>query len=124
MNPCAEANIHGDPAAADEVFGNKQLHEKITIVGLDVTEKCVLSAAQLMELGGNNNNNNNNNNNSNTRNGNSDNESEKSNNNNEFLYNIAKFYLHFHRSSSGMDGASSHCQSLLLLSLLSLSLFS
>jgi purine nucleosidase len=42
--PAAEANIHNDPEAADEVFGAPW---KVTMVGLDVTHKVVMDAAHL-----------------------------------------------------------------------------
>lgn len=46
-SPAAEANIHGDPEAADVVF---TADWKVTIVGLDVTHKTVLGSAAMEEL--------------------------------------------------------------------------
>jgi purine nucleosidase len=43
-NPCAEANILGDPEAADLVFGAAW---PITMVGLDVTHNIILSGAAI-----------------------------------------------------------------------------
>ena len=45
--PAAEANMHGDPHAADIVFGAPW---KVSIVGLDVTHETVMSTALLASL--------------------------------------------------------------------------
>lgn len=47
ITPAAEANIHGDPEAADVVFTAPW---KVTIVGLDVTTKTIMSSAMMEEL--------------------------------------------------------------------------
>ncbi len=47
VSPVAEANIAGDPDAADAVF---TAHWPVTIVGLDVTQEVVLGAALLDRL--------------------------------------------------------------------------
>jgi inosine-uridine nucleoside N-ribohydrolase len=47
-SPAAEANILSDPEAADIVFGAAC---PLTMVGLDVTERTVMSAAQLDSIG-------------------------------------------------------------------------
>ncbi|WP_117192771.1 nucleoside hydrolase [Rhizobium terrae] len=47
VTPAAEANIHGDPEAADLVFITPW---KVTIVGLDVTMKTIMSADYLAEM--------------------------------------------------------------------------
>ncbi len=47
VTPAAEANIHGDPTAADEVFGAKW---HVTIVGLDVTHKVQMPQEYLKAL--------------------------------------------------------------------------
>lgn len=47
VTPAAEANMHGDPDAADIVFGAPW---KISIVGLDVTHATVMSTAFLAAL--------------------------------------------------------------------------
>jgi len=52
VSPVAEANVHSDPHAADEVFAASW---PVTVVGLDVTMRCVLSmeaARALAENGG------------------------------------------------------------------------
>jgi purine nucleosidase len=46
-SPAAEANIYGDPRAADIVFSAAW---PVTIVGLDVTEQIVMSSAYLAQL--------------------------------------------------------------------------
>jgi inosine-uridine nucleoside N-ribohydrolase len=46
--PAAEANIHNDPEAADEVFGADW---KVTMVGLDVTHKVHMDTDHLNEYG-------------------------------------------------------------------------
>lgn len=50
--PAAEANIHNDPEAADVVFGAGW---PVTMVGLDVTEKVLMTDAQLNSFGSMNN---------------------------------------------------------------------
>jgi uridine nucleosidase len=47
VNPAAEANILGDPEAADEVFG---AFERTFVVGLDVTTRVRLSGAEIERL--------------------------------------------------------------------------
>lgn len=47
VTPCAEANIHGDPRAADEVLGGTW---PVTMVGLDVTQQTRMSTAYLQAL--------------------------------------------------------------------------
>lgn len=46
-NPCAEANMLGDPEAADLVLGADW---RVTMIGLDVTHKVVLSGAAIDEV--------------------------------------------------------------------------
>ncbi|GLI70335.1 hypothetical protein VaNZ11_015291 [Volvox africanus] len=46
VNPSAEANIFGDPDAADLVLGSTS---RLHILGLDVTQKCRLTGEQLQE---------------------------------------------------------------------------
>lgn len=48
ITPAAEANIWGDPLAADEVFGAKW---PIVVVGLDVTQETRMTTAFLRALG-------------------------------------------------------------------------
>ena len=47
ITPAAEANIHGDPEAADVVMGAAW---KVIVVGLDVTMKTVMTRKRLAEL--------------------------------------------------------------------------
>ena len=47
VTPAAEANIHGDPLAADEVFGAPW---KVTVIGLDVTQEVLMDTAYLEAL--------------------------------------------------------------------------
>lgn len=49
VSPCAEANIIGDPEAADYVLGQSP---NIRMVGLDVTHKCVMHREQMDALSG------------------------------------------------------------------------
>lgn len=49
VNPAAEANILGDPEAADFVM---QHAHNVSIVGLDITHSCSMSGAQLHALRG------------------------------------------------------------------------
>jgi purine nucleosidase len=47
VSPAAEANIHGDPEAADLVFTAPW---RVTVVGLDVTLKTVMTSGYLAEM--------------------------------------------------------------------------
>ena len=47
ITPAAEANIHGDPLAADEIFG---ANWPLTVVGLDVTVETMMDRAYLQDL--------------------------------------------------------------------------
>lgn len=47
VSPAAEANIHGDPEAADLVFTAPW---RVTVVGLDVTMKTVMTSGYLAEM--------------------------------------------------------------------------
>jgi purine nucleosidase len=47
VTPLAEANIIGDPVAADEVFGAPW---PLTVVGLDVTQQTIMSRQYLEEI--------------------------------------------------------------------------
>ncbi|MDQ0455904.1 nucleoside hydrolase [Rhizobium paknamense] len=47
VTPAAEANIHGDPEAADVVFTASW---PVVVVGLDVTTKTVMTRSQLAEI--------------------------------------------------------------------------
>lgn len=47
VTPIAEANIHGDPLAADEVFAATW---RVTVIGLDVTQEALMDDAYLAAL--------------------------------------------------------------------------
>lgn len=47
VTPAAEANIHGDPVAADEIFAADW---QVVVVGLDVTHDVILDTAYLAAL--------------------------------------------------------------------------
>lgn len=49
VNPAAEANIMGDPEAADWVVSHGQ---NVRMIGLDVTHSCYLTGEQLAALEG------------------------------------------------------------------------
>jgi inosine-uridine nucleoside N-ribohydrolase len=50
VNPAAEANIFGDPEAADYVLSRANLNTYV--VGLDVTHDCTVSGEELANLRG------------------------------------------------------------------------
>ncbi len=81
VTPAAEANIIHDPHAADAVF---TAGWPVTMVGLDVTMKSVMSDAYLADLNA-----------SGSRTG-------------EFIYNITRFYRDFHHEAYGMNGIHTH----------------
>ncbi|MDB5397943.1 MAG: Nucleoside hydrolase [Rhodospirillales bacterium] len=81
VSPVAEANISGDPLAADEVFGADW---PVTIVGLDVTEKTVMPTELIDRI------------------------AEHGDATGKFIGNISRFYLDFHRDTEGMDGMFLH----------------
>lgn len=72
VTPCAEANIHGDPLAADEVLGGPW---PVTMVGLDVTQQTRMSTAYLKAL------------------------AEAGGEAGDLIWQISRFYEAFHRSS-------------------------
>lgn len=51
VNPSAEANIFGDPEAADYVFKHTN-GDTTFVVGLDVTHDCVITGTELASLKG------------------------------------------------------------------------
>ncbi len=74
VSPVAEANIAGDPVAADRVFTSGM---KTTIVGLDVTEETVMNDAYFKGL------------------------RDDAGDAGQFIYDISRHYLHFHESIMG-----------------------
>jgi inosine-uridine nucleoside N-ribohydrolase len=79
--PAAEANFHGDPAAADRVC---TAGWPLTIVGLDVTETIVMSNAYLADL------------------------RERGGTAGRFVYEVSRGYADFHRRRGGLDGIFAH----------------
>ncbi|EFJ52845.1 hypothetical protein VOLCADRAFT_55637 [Volvox carteri f. nagariensis] len=80
VNPAAEANIFGDPDAADLVLGSTS---RLRILGLDVTQKCRLSGEQLEAM-------------------------QDKGKYGTFISRISQFYLNFHREWYGMDAIMLH----------------
>lgn len=77
VSPVAEANIHGDPDAADIVFGADW---PVTIVGLDVTQQTVMTDAYVNDL------------------------ARAAGEDGRFVRAISAFYEDFHKRSAGLDG--------------------
>lgn len=77
VTPVAEANIWGDPHAADIVFGADW---PVAIVGLDVTQQTIMTDAYLSEL------------------------AQASGEDGRFVREVSSFYQDFHRQSAGIDG--------------------
>jgi inosine-uridine nucleoside N-ribohydrolase len=77
VSPYAEANIIGDPHAADIVFTQKW---PVTVVGLDVTQQSIMSNTYIQNL------------------------KKQSVKYGEFIYQISCFYSDFHKQSAGLDG--------------------
>lgn len=80
VNPAAEANIFGDPEAAEVVFGSKA---QMRVVGLDVTHSVSITGQQLRSL-------------------------RNRGRFGSFLGQISKFYLQYHTLSYGMDAIFVH----------------
>ncbi|KAG2502004.1 hypothetical protein HYH03_000500 [Edaphochlamys debaryana] len=80
VNPAAEANIFGDPDAADLVLGST---ERLRILGLDVTQQCRMTGAELEALRGRG-------------------------PHGSFVADISRFYLGYHREWYGMDAIFLH----------------
>jgi inosine-uridine nucleoside N-ribohydrolase len=77
VSPVAEANIHGDPHAADLVFTTPW---KVTMIGLDVTTKVRLNEETLSRV------------------------RERNERYGRFLYSITRFYEEFHRKEGVTGG--------------------
>ncbi|WEK51412.1 MAG: nucleoside hydrolase [Candidatus Kaistia colombiensis] len=81
VTPVAEANIIGDPHAADEMFAAKW---PIVVVGLDVTQECVMTTTYMQEL------------------------REKGGKAGQFCWDISRVYEDFYRAATGIDGIFVH----------------
>ncbi|MCK8781045.1 nucleoside hydrolase [Rhizobium sp. NTR19] len=81
VTPAAEANIHGDPEAADLIFITPW---KVTIVGLDVTMKTIMSSQDLAEMVA---------------------AGDKSV---KLLSDLSQYYIDFYRNRVGIDGMAVH----------------
>lgn len=81
VSPVAEANIAGDPAAADRVFASGL---QTTIVGLDVTQETVIDERFFATLKAN------------------------AGGAGEFIYRISRYYLDFHQQISGAAACPVH----------------
>jgi inosine-uridine nucleoside N-ribohydrolase len=81
VSPVAEANIAGDPDAADAVF---TANWPVTIVGLDVTEEVVMDSAFLDRL------------------------RDEGGEQGQFLYELSRGYFAFHQRSRKLDGIFLH----------------
>lgn len=90
VTPVAEANIWGDPDAADIVFGAAW---PVAIAGLDVTQQTIMTDAYVAEL------------------------ATAAGSDGAFVRAISAFYQNFHRESAGLDGFYVHDSSAVALAL-------
>ena len=82
VNPAAEANIFGDPDAANIVFS--RFHSSnCYVLGLDVTHKCRMSTGDIEDIKGRG-------------------------KHGTFLHSITQFYLQYHRTMYGMEAVFVH----------------
>ena len=81
VSPVAEANIHGDPDAADEVMTAPW---PVTVVGLDVTHETVMTPAYLRRLG------------------------DEGGEYGQFMWDISRHYEKFYRDAMGHEGIACH----------------
>ncbi len=81
VSPVAEANIHGDPHAADIVVTATW---PVTLVGLDVTMQCVMDSERLAAL------------------------RQAAGEAGEFIWDITRHYENFYRDTHGVDGFAVH----------------
>jgi len=81
ITPAAEANIYGDPVAADEIFGAAW---PVVVVGLDVTHDVVLTSDYLADL------------------------SAKAGPNGELLQRMSDHYARFYKDIMGIGGVVGH----------------
>jgi inosine-uridine nucleoside N-ribohydrolase len=81
VTPAAEANMHGDPDAADIVFGAPW---KVSIVGLDVTHETVMTTAFLESL------------------------RDRAGDAGRFVWDVSRFYERFHADDGVPNGIYAH----------------
>ena len=81
VSPASEANMAGDPDAADIVFGATW---PVAIVGLDVTESTVMTTDYLAKL------------------------RDEAGEAGQFVWDVSRYYEAFHRSSVGLEGIFVH----------------
>lgn len=81
INPVVEANIWGDPLAADKVL---TAGWDVTLIGLDVTHKIILDAAYLSNL------------------------AQQGGEIGQFLYDISQFYHDFYTQTRNLEGIAAH----------------
>jgi purine nucleosidase len=81
VSPVAEANIAGDPTAADKVFRSGL---PLTIVGLDVTHETIMEREYFETL------------------------REEAGEVGEFVYAVSRYYLDFHKSHNGTYASPAH----------------
>ncbi|MCL7035476.1 hypothetical protein MKW94_014848 [Papaver nudicaule] len=81
VNPAAEANIYGDPEAADVVFTSGA---NIDVVGINITTQCTLTDEDLSDL------------------------RESKGRHTQFLSDMCKFYRDWHVKSDGLCGIFLH----------------
>ncbi|HTJ94371.1 MAG TPA: nucleoside hydrolase [Pararobbsia sp.] len=81
VSPAAEANIFNDPHAADQIFNAAW---PLTIVGLDVTERTIMTAEYLSAL------------------------RDAAGDDGQFLWDVSRVYHGFHLKSEGLDGIFVH----------------
>lgn len=90
VTPVAEANIWGDPDAADLVIGAAW---PVSIAGLDVTQETIMTDAYLEEL------------------------ARSAGEDGQFVRAVSAYYQQFHRESAGLDGFFVHDSSAVALAL-------
>ncbi|SHF78542.1 Inosine-uridine nucleoside N-ribohydrolase [Kaistia soli DSM 19436] len=81
VTPVAEANIIGDPHAADEMFAAAW---PIVVLGLDVTQECVMTTAYMADI------------------------RDRGGKGGQFLWDVTRFYEDFYRKAVGIDGVFGH----------------
>ena len=92
VNPAAEANVFGDPHAADELYGSGA---DVTAIGLDVTQRLRLSAADLAAM-------------RDASSSSSEDDGPHAPKHGTFLHAISEFYMAFHVRTTGFRGIFMH----------------